>query len=38
MGEIKAAVDKPGYLYVQLNLELDWRTTPINAGVLYVAP
>lgn len=38
MGEIKAAVDKPGYLYVQLNLELDWRATPVDAGVLYVSP
>lgn len=38
LGEIKGAVDKTGYLYVQLSLELDWRATPIDAGVLYVAP
>lgn len=29
---------EPCYYFVQLNLELDWRTMPIDAGVLYVAP
>lgn len=36
--EIEGAVAEPGYYYVQLSLELDWREMPMNTGVLYVAP
>lgn len=37
VSEIEGTV-APGYYYVQLSLELDWRATPVDAGVLYVAP
>lgn len=37
LSEIEGEV-KPGYYFVQLGLELDWREKPISAGVLYVAP
>lgn len=37
LSEIQGEVEA-GYYYVRLSLELDWRTTPIAAGVLYVAP
>lgn len=36
--EIKEVVVEPGYYYVQLSLEVDWREMPMNTGVLYVAP
>ncbi len=37
LSEIEEEVE-PGYYYLQLNLELDWREMPIATGVLYVAP
>ncbi len=35
VSEIEGAV-APGYYYVRLSLELDWRATPVDAGVLAV--